>query len=136
MTFVFQNAQKYYASIFCLVYIQILWSVLIGLFVFNEYLNLLAIIGALLIILSGIFSIPAQYNQNKDKAEDYFQQAFSIYDILIKLYNYNKKRSKNNPTTLMNGSKILAIEYYLPKKIENNKALKKFNPKLDIKIIK
>ena len=36
----------------------------------------------------------------------------------------------------MNGSKILAIEYYLPKKIENNKALKKFNPKLDIKRIK
>ena len=67
MTFVFQNAQKYYASIFCLVYIQILWSVLIGLFVFNEYLNLLAIIGALLIILSGIFSIPAQYNQIKGK---------------------------------------------------------------------
>ena len=36
----------------------------------------------------------------------------------------------------MNGSKILAIEYYLPKKKENNKILKKFNPKLDIKRIK
>ena len=35
----------------------------------------------------------------------------------------------------MIGSKILAIEYYLPKKKENNKTLKKFNPKLDIKRI-
>ena len=67
MTFVFQRSQKYYASIFCLVYIQILWSVLIGLFVFDEYLNWVAIIGALFIILSGIFSIPAQYKQINDK---------------------------------------------------------------------
>ena len=67
MTFVFQQAQKYYASIFCLVYIQILWSVLIGLFVFDEYLNWVAIIGALFIILSGIFAIPAQYKQINDK---------------------------------------------------------------------
>ena len=36
----------------------------------------------------------------------------------------------------MNGSKISAIEYYLPKKKENNKTLKKFNPKLDINRIK
>jgi len=36
----------------------------------------------------------------------------------------------------MHGSKILAIEYYLPKKKENNKTLKKFNPKLDINRIK
>jgi len=36
----------------------------------------------------------------------------------------------------MHGSKILAIEYYLPKKKENNKDLKKFNPKLDINRIK
>ncbi len=36
----------------------------------------------------------------------------------------------------MNGSKILAIEYYLPKKKENNETLKKFNPNLDIKGIK
>ena len=36
----------------------------------------------------------------------------------------------------MRGSKILAIEYYLPKKKENNKTLKKFNPKLDIDRIK
>ena len=36
----------------------------------------------------------------------------------------------------MNGSKITAIEYYLPKKKENNKTLKRFNPKLDINRIK
>ena len=36
----------------------------------------------------------------------------------------------------MRGSKILAIEYYLPKKKENNKTLKKINPKLDIDRIK
>ncbi len=35
----------------------------------------------------------------------------------------------------MNGTKILAIEYYLPKKKENNKILKKFNPKIDIRKI-
>ena len=36
----------------------------------------------------------------------------------------------------MHGTKILAIEYYLPNKKENNKDLKKFNPKLDINRIK
>ena len=36
----------------------------------------------------------------------------------------------------MKGSKILAIEYYLPKKKENNEALKKFNPNVDINGIK
>ena len=36
----------------------------------------------------------------------------------------------------MRGSKILAIEYHLPKKKENNKTLKKINPKLDIDRIK
>ena len=36
----------------------------------------------------------------------------------------------------MHGTKILAIEYYLPNKKENNKTLKKFNPKLDINRIK
>ena len=35
----------------------------------------------------------------------------------------------------MSGSRILGIEYYLPKKIENNKHLKKNNPKWDIKRI-
>tara|TARA_Y100001970_G_C14160473_1_gene818243 strand:+ start:717 stop:1586 length:870 start_codon:yes stop_codon:yes gene_type:complete len=59
----FQRSQKYYSSIFCLVYIQILYSVLIGYFVFGEYLNFLALIGAILIVFSGIFSIPSQYKQ-------------------------------------------------------------------------
>ena len=62
-TLAFKTAQKHYSSVFCLVYLQIVWSVLIGLFIFNEYLNLFAIIGALLIVMSGIFSIPAQFKQ-------------------------------------------------------------------------
>ena len=62
-TLAFKTAQKNYSSVFCLVYLQIVWSVLIGLFIFNEYLNLFAIIGALLIVMSGVFSIPAQYKQ-------------------------------------------------------------------------
>ena len=66
MTIAFQRSQKYYSSIFCLVYIQILYSVLIGYFVFNEYLNFYAIIGALLIVISGLFSIPSQYKQIND----------------------------------------------------------------------
>ena len=66
MTIAFQRSQTYYDSIFCLVYIQILYSVLIGYFVFNEYLNFYAIIGALLIVISGLFSIPSQYKQIND----------------------------------------------------------------------
>ena len=67
MVYALQHSQKYYASIFCLVYFQILWSVLIGIFIFDEFLNRLAFIGAFFIILSGIFSIPAQYRQLKQK---------------------------------------------------------------------
>ena len=63
MIYAFQRSQKYYASIFCLVYLQILWAVLIGIFIFDEYLNTLAVIGSFFIILSGVFSIPAQYKQ-------------------------------------------------------------------------
>jgi drug/metabolite transporter (DMT)-like permease len=59
----FQRSQKYYASIFCLVYIQILWSVLVGYYIFNEYLNFYAIIGAFFIVISGLFSIPSQQKQ-------------------------------------------------------------------------
>ena len=66
MTFAFQRSQKYYSSIFCLVYIQILYSCLIGYFIFGEYLNLFALIGAILIVFSGIFSIPAQQKQIND----------------------------------------------------------------------
>ena len=62
-TLAFKTAQKHYSSVFCLVYLQIVWSILIGSIVFNEYLNFYAVIGALFIILSGLFSIPAQYKQ-------------------------------------------------------------------------
>lgn len=62
-TFAFKLSQKYYASVFCLVYLQIVWSSFIGIIFFNEYLNFIAYFGAFLIILSGIFSIPAQYKQ-------------------------------------------------------------------------
>ena len=62
-TFSFKMAQKYYSGIFCLVYLQILWSSLVGYYIFDEYLNTFAIIGALFIILSGIVSVPGQVKQ-------------------------------------------------------------------------
>ena len=62
-TFSFKTAQKHYSSIFCLVYLQIVWSSLIGMFIFNEYLNLFGYLGAILIVISGIISIPAQLKQ-------------------------------------------------------------------------
>ena len=61
--FAFKISQKYYSSVFCLVYLQIVWSSLVGIVFFNEYLNFIAYFGAFLIILSGIFSIPAQKKQ-------------------------------------------------------------------------
>ena len=61
--FSFKMAQKYYSAIFCLVYLQILWSSLVGYFVFDEYLNNYALIGAGLIIISGIISVPGQFKQ-------------------------------------------------------------------------
>ena len=66
-TYTFKIAQKHYSSIFCLVYLQIFWSSIIGYFIFDEFLNKLAFLGALLIILSGIISIPGQFKQIKDK---------------------------------------------------------------------
>jgi drug/metabolite transporter (DMT)-like permease len=66
-TFAFKVAQKYYASIFCLVYLQIVWSSLIGFYFFGEYLNKFALIGALLIVSSGLISIPGQIRQINDK---------------------------------------------------------------------
>ena len=63
MTHAFQRSQKYYTSIFCLVYIQILYSIIVGYFVFGEYLNFYAVIGAVLIIITGVFSLPSQYKQ-------------------------------------------------------------------------
>ena len=63
MVFAFQYSQKYYASVFCLLYSQILWASIIGLFFFNESLNNFAFVGAFIIVLSGIISIPGQYKQ-------------------------------------------------------------------------
>jgi len=45
------------------VYLQIVWSSLIGIIFFNEYLNFIAYLGAFMIVLSGIISIPAQKKQ-------------------------------------------------------------------------
>ena len=61
--FFFIYSQKYYASVYCLVYSQIIWSLIIGLIFFNEILNNFAFFGALIILLSGIISIPGQYKQ-------------------------------------------------------------------------
>ena len=66
-TFAFKVAQKYYASIVCLVYLQIVWASFIGFYFFGEYLNKFALIGALLIVLSGFISIPGQIRQINDK---------------------------------------------------------------------
>ncbi len=66
-TFAFKKAQRHYSSIFCLVYLQIVWSSFIGFYFFNEYLNKYALIGASLIVLSGIISVPGQIKQADDK---------------------------------------------------------------------
>ena len=66
MVYAFKNSQRYYASVFCLVYLQILWSSLVGIIFFGEYLNYVAFIGAFFIVLSGIISIPAQFKQVKE----------------------------------------------------------------------
>ena len=66
-TYAFKAAQKYYASIFCLVYLQIVWSSIVGFYFFNEYLNTLALLGATLIVLSGLISIPGQIKQVNEK---------------------------------------------------------------------
>ena len=65
-TTAFRIAQKHYASVFPLVYLQVLWSSLIGIYIFNEYMDIFAYLGALLIVLSGIIAIPSQIKQLKD----------------------------------------------------------------------
>ena len=62
-TTAFRIAQKHYASVFPLVYLQVLWSSIIGIYIFNEYMNLYAYIGAFLIVISGIISLPSQIKQ-------------------------------------------------------------------------
>ena len=66
VTYAFQNSKNHFSSIFALFYLQILWSLLIGIIFFNEFLNFIAIIGSLLIVLSGLLSLKAQNNQLKD----------------------------------------------------------------------
>ena len=66
VTYAFQNSKNHFSSIFALFYLQILWSLLIGIIFFNEYLNFVALIGAVLIVLSGILSLQAQNKQLKD----------------------------------------------------------------------
>ena len=66
-TTAFRIAQKHYASVFPLVYLQVLWSSIIGVYVFNEYMNIYAYIGALMIVLSGVISLPSQIKQLKEK---------------------------------------------------------------------
>ena len=65
-TTAFRIAQKHYASVFPLVYLQVLWSSLIGIYIFNEYMNPYAYIGAFLIVISGIISLPSQIRQLKN----------------------------------------------------------------------
>ncbi len=65
--YAFIKSQKYYASIFCLVYLQILWSSIIGFIFFNEFLNNIALLGAAFIVLSGLISIPGQMKQVNEK---------------------------------------------------------------------
>ena len=65
VTTALRMAQKYYSSVFCLVYLQVVWSSLVGIFIFDEYMNLFAYFGAFFIVLSGIFSIPSQLKQLK-----------------------------------------------------------------------
>ena len=66
-TFAFKKSQKHYSAIFCLVYLQIVWSSLVGFIFFNEFLNNYALIGASLIVLSGIISVPGQIKQVYEK---------------------------------------------------------------------
>ena len=62
-TTAFRIAQKHYASVFPLVYLQVLWSSLAGIYIFNEYMNAYSYIGAFLIVLSGVISLPSQLKQ-------------------------------------------------------------------------
>ena len=66
VTYAFQNSKNHFSSIFALFYLQILWSLLIGIIFFNEYLNFIALIGAVLIVLSWILSLQAQKKQLND----------------------------------------------------------------------
>jgi len=59
----FQKAQNFYGSISCLNYVQIFWSVIISVAVFGQVLDYISTFGALLIVCSGLLSLPAQSKQ-------------------------------------------------------------------------
>ncbi len=59
----FQKAQKFYGSVSCLNYLQILWSLVIGVLVFNQVFDTAMVVGAIFIALSGILSVSAQTEQ-------------------------------------------------------------------------
>ena len=61
----FQKAQEFYGSVSCLNYLQILWSLVIGILVFNHDFDILMIIGAIFIVVSGILSVSSQAKQIK-----------------------------------------------------------------------
>ena len=63
ITIAFYRASKFFGSLSCLVFFQIFWSIIFGMFFFGEHLKFIATIGALFIILSGLISMPAQYKQ-------------------------------------------------------------------------
>ena len=63
MTIAFYKSSKFYGSLFCLVYFQILWSIIFGMLFFDEHLSLISIFGSFFIVISGLLSIPAQYKQ-------------------------------------------------------------------------
>ena len=65
-TTAFRIAKKHYSSVFPLVYLQVLWSSIVGIYIFNEFMNIYSYIGAFLIVLSGIISIPSQLKQISD----------------------------------------------------------------------
>ena len=59
----FQRAQKFYGSVSCLNYLQILWSLVIGVLVFNQVFDIAMVVGAIFIVLSGVLSVSAQAKQ-------------------------------------------------------------------------
>ena len=59
----FQKAQRFYGAISCLNYLQILWSVIIGFLLFDQGFGLVSLVGASLIVLSGVLSLSAQSRQ-------------------------------------------------------------------------
>ena len=65
-TSAFRIAQKHYASVFPLAYLQVLWSSIAGIYIFNEFMNTYAYFGAILIICSGLVSLPSQIKQIKE----------------------------------------------------------------------